>query len=201
MIRFSLFCAFAALLTACSPQTARSTPPTPLPPSATSIPHSTPTGTAVPATFTPTPSPTLEWWAVDFFPTQLPTPEWPVADPVATDGVSFSGPIAIGKGASSANLRLVISDDRSSITSVEVTLSNLKCGGMSADSMSSTSSGQFPITEGEFAIAASGIGEIQGRVTSPTEASGVIDLRWEVSILGQTLVCELGEWNWTANAQ
>lgn len=201
MIRFAWLCAFAALLCACSPQIARSTPPTPLPPSATSLPRSTPTSPAVPATFTPTASPTLEWWAADLFPTRLPTPEWPVADPVATDGVSFSGPIAIGKGASSANLRLVISADRSSITSVEVTLSNLQCGGMSADSMSSTSSGQFPITEGEFAITASGIGEIQGRVTSPTEATGVIDLRWEVSILGQTQVCELGEWDWTATAQ
>ena len=201
IIRVCWSCAFAALLFACSPQTARSTPSTPLPPLGTSISHSTPTGTSVPAAFTPTPSPTLEWWAADLFPTQPPTPEWRAADPVAADGVSFSGPIAIGKGASSANLRLAISDDRSSITSVEATLNNLDCGGMSAESMSTTSSGQFPITEGEFAVTASGIGEIQGQVTSPTEASGVIDLRWEVSILGQTLVCELGEWNWTATAQ
>ena len=186
MIRFSLVCAFAALLFACSPLTPRSTPPPSVPPSATSLPRSTPTGTPVPPTFTPTPSPTPEWWTADLF---------------DAAGASFSGPIAISEGASSAILRLAISEDGSSITSVEVTLSNVECDGMSAESMSTTSSGQFPITEGVFAVSASGLGEIQGRFTSPTEASGVIDLRWEVSVLGQTLVCELGEWDWTATGQ
>ena len=201
MIRFSLVCAFAALLSACSPLTPRSTPPTPFPPSATSLPRSTPTGTPVPPTFTPTPSPTPEWWVLDLFPTPLPTPEWWAADFFDAAVASFSGPIVISEGASSAILRLAISEDGSSITSVEVTLSNVECDGMSAESMSTTSSGQFPITEGEFEVSASGLGEIQGRFTSPTEASGVIDLRWEVSVLGQTLVCELGEWDWTATAQ
>ena len=190
MIRFSLVCAFTALLSACSALTPRSTPPTPFLPSATSLPRSTPTGTPVPPTITSTPSPTPEWWAADLFPTPWPTPEW-----------SFSGPIAISEGASSAILRLAISEDGSSITSVEVTLSNVECDGMSAESMSTASSGRFPITQGEFEVSASGLGEIQGRFTSPTEASGVIDLRWEVSVLGQTLVCELGEWDWTATAQ
>ena len=175
MIRFSLVCACTALLSACSALTPRSTPPTPFLPSATSLPRSTPTGTPVPPTITSTPSPTPEW--------------------------SFSGPIAISEGASSAILHFAVSEDGSSITSVGVTLSNVECDGMLAESMSTASSGRFPITEGEFEVSASGLGELQGRFTSPTEASGVIDLRWEGSVLGQTLVCELGEWDWTATAQ
>jgi len=120
---------------------------------------------------------------------------------VPAAGASFSGPIAISEGASSAILLFAVSEDGSSITSVGVTLSNVECDGMSAGSMSTMSSGQFPIAEGEFAGSASSVGEIQGRFTSPTEASGVIDLRLEVSVLGQTLVCELGEWDWTATGQ
>ena len=173
------------LLLGCSPQATLTQ--TPVPPTPTSIP---PTSEApMPIEVTPTPKP------VEVTPTPRPVPtlgEQPSA--------VFGGPIEISGKASSGAISFAVSEDRSSVTSVSVTLKDVKCDGMSAGSMETTTSGPFPVTDGKLAASPSNLGEITGQFTSSTEAVGTIHLRLEFSVLGQTTVCELGTWNWSAEA-
>ena len=114
--------------------------------------------------------------------------------------MTFSGPIAISGTASSGVISFVVSEDLSSITSVSVTLNDVKCGGFSASKMATSTSGQFLVTEGKIAAFPFQKGEIKGQFTSSTEAVGTIYLKLEFSILNQTTVCELGTWNWSIKA-
>lgn len=115
-------------------------------------------------------------------------------------GSTFSGPIDISGGASSGTFTFTVSDDGAAITFVGFSLTDVRCDGFSAGSWASQASGMpFPIRDGSINVSSSSIGEAEGRFTSPTEASGTIDLRPELSF-GQTTRCELGEWEWSAEA-
>jgi len=167
------------ILAAC---TQKSTPVVPVPVDAapTSKPiEPTPVPTAKPVEVTPTPS---QVSALGLQP-----------------GAAFSGPIKISGKASGGTISFTISEDGTSIT-LDITLSNLKCDGMTAGSMSTQASGPLSITDGSFSASFSNIGEVEGRFASPTEASGTINLSWKISILGQTTACELGTWDWSAEA-
>lgn len=173
------------LLFGCSPQATLTPTPVPLTPTL-----GPPTPVAPkPIVATPTPIPV----EVTPTPRQVPTLG---AQPSAV----FGGPIEISGKASSGAISFAVSEDRASITSVSVTLKDVKCDGMSAGSMETTTSGPFPVTDYKLAASASNLGEIKGQFTSSTEAVGTIHLRLEFSVLGQTTVCELGTWNWSAEA-
>ncbi len=119
-----------------------------------------------------------------------------------TPGATFSGPINIDtQYASSATLRFTVSEDGTSLTRVEVEFADLKCESLSAGSMMSAVSGEFPLEGGEIAAAPEGIGKLTGRFTSPTQASGTITLTLEQDIPGSTLICEPGTWEWSAEAR
>lgn len=113
-------------------------------------------------------------------------------------GVTLTGPIAITGKASGATITLQVSDDGTGIKSVGVTLQDLKCNGFSAGSMTKQVQGSFAISQGQIATSVSGIGEIRGRFTSSTEASGTVKLTLQIPMSGP---CELGEFAWSAKAQ
>jgi hypothetical protein len=132
------------------------------------------------------------------------TPKPPEATPTPVaiigpqPGAKLAGPIEISGKASSETIFLTISEDGASIASVSISLVDLKCDGFSADSMIQDLGGPFPLSEGNIAASLSGGGEIKGRLTSPTEASGTINLILETPFAG---TCDLGRWDWTAKAQ
>lgn len=115
-----------------------------------------------------------------------------------TPGATFSGPVDISGVASSGIIHLVISDGGAAITSVGVTLTDLKTETFSAGSMTKQISGAIPIVEGSFAGSLSGLGEIEGRFTSPTAASGTVRLK--VAIPLSEASADLGQFAWTAEA-
>jgi hypothetical protein len=82
-----------------------------------------------------------------------------------------------------------------------VILNDIKCGGFSASKISSSDSGQHPVTDGRIAAFPFQKGEIKGQFKSPTEAAGTIHVKLEFTILNQTTVCELGTWNWSTKAE
>jgi len=135
------------LLFGCNPQATLT--PTPVPPTPTSIPP-TPV-TPMPIEATPTPKP------VEVTPT-------PSQVPIlgSQPGATFSGPIEISGKASSGAISFAVSEDGASITSVSVTLKDVKCDGMSAGSMETTTSGPFPVTDGKIAAFPFNQGEIIG---------------------------------------
>ena len=113
--------------------------------------------------------------------TPTPTEEEKVT-PLA--GATFTGFVDISGKASSGIISLIVSEDSTSITSVGVTLTDLKCNGFSAGSMTKRTEGNFPITEGKIVASVSGIGEIKGHFTSPDNAIGTINLILVEDILG-----------------
>jgi hypothetical protein len=94
-------------------------------------------------------------------------------------------------------ITLIISEDGASIASVAIAMTDLNCDGLSAGSTTQQLGGPFPVTEGNIAASLSGGGEIKGRFTSPTEASGTINLILEIPFAG---TCDLGRWDWSAKA-
>jgi len=112
-------------------------------------------------------------------------------------GATLTGPIEISGKASSGTISLTISEDGASVTSVSITLNDLECDGFSAGSYSAERQGSFPVTGGAFSASLSDIGTIEGLFTSPTEASGTINLVLEIPYAG---TFELGTWNWSAKA-
>lgn len=113
-------------------------------------------------------------------------------------GATLTGAVVITGKASGATITLQVSDDGTAIKSVGVTLQDLKCNGFSAGSMSKQVQGSFAISKGQIAANVSGIGEITGSFTSPTEASGKVNLTLQIPMSGP---CELGEFTWSAKAQ
>ena len=119
--------------------------------------------------------------------------------PVAPQpGAVLTGPFEISDKASSGTISLTVSADGASITSVGITLNDLKCDGFSAGSLTKEGGGTFPVADGKIVASVSGIGKLDGRFTSPTEASGTIDLILEIPFGGGT--CKLGAQNWSAKA-
>lgn len=116
-------------------------------------------------------------------------------------GATFSGPIQIDADkAESAYLSFTISEDGTSITKVGVSFTNFKCEVMSAGSISMNSGGNFPITDG-LDLSPLNIGQIKGRFSSPTKASGTIDLKLKISTGFGSADCDMGTWEWTAEAK
>lgn len=182
-------------------------------PAATSVPEqSTATPTPEPPTATPTPEaptatrtpepPTATLTSVP--PTETPTPA--VVNPQL--GATFIGAMEVSEAGSSGTasggtVKLVISDDGSSITSAEIILTDLKCPSSSSGSTTLTvgdPAHSTLINEGKIEIVASGLGKqsIEGQFTSPTEANGTMTMTLEIPL---EKPCDLGTWNWTAKAQ
>lgn len=125
-----------------------------------------------------------------------PTPSSvPVLEP--QPGATLTGAIEISGKASSGTISLTISEDGASVTSVSVTLTDLKCNGFSSGSITKRVDTSLSTAEGIPAAYVDGIGEIEGQFTSPTEASGTIYLVLEIPFVG---TCKLGMWNWSAKA-
>jgi hypothetical protein len=108
-------------------------------------------------------------------------------------GVTFAGTIAMDT-AKSATLTLKIADNGQMIETVSLAFTEIKCGGFSAGSTSSTVSGEYSILQGKFTIDENGIGKIIGRFSSPTKADGSIHIL--LSGMGSPIDC--GTWNWSA---
>lgn len=116
-------------------------------------------------------------------------------------GAMFNGPIQIDADkAETAYLSFTISDDGTSITKVGISFTNFKCEVMSAGSMSMNSGGTFPISNG-LDLSPSNIGQIKGRFTSPTRASGTIDIKLKINTGFGSVECDMGTWEWTAEAK
>lgn len=117
-------------------------------------------------------------------------------------GASFSGPIAIDPAkAESARIFFTITEDGTSVTKVGVSFTNFKCDGMSAGEMTISNGGNTPITDG-LDLSFQNIGRIQGRFSSPTMASGKIELKLNISAgMGASISCDLGTFDWTAEAR
>jgi len=127
-----------------------------------------------------------------------PRPTATLAKPAAPrPGATFSGPIEISEKASSGTIKLTVSEDGASITSVDITLKDLKCNGFSAGSMAKQVRGPFAVIDGNLVASVSGMGEIRGRFASPTQASGTVNLTLEIPFAKP---CKLGEWRWSAKA-
>ena len=109
-------------------------------------------------------------------------------------GARFAGKIAMDT-AKTAQITFEISADGQSIVSLGFSGTEIKCGGFSAGSTSSNTSGQYPVMEGKIEIKSSGIGDITGRFTSPTKAEGSIHIMLG-SGMGSAIDC--GTWNWSA---
>lgn len=116
-------------------------------------------------------------------------------------GATFSGPIEIAAdNAESASLSFTISADGTAITKVSLFMTNFKCDGMSAGSMSLNNTGNFPISDG-LDLSPGSIGRITGKFNSPTKASGTIEIQLKISTGFGTTTCDMGKWNWTAEAK
>ena len=114
----------------------------------------------------------------------------PKAEP--KPGGQFTGDIDLGGKASRATITFTVADTGNWISSVGIELSDMKCNGGSAEQMSAWASVLGTIVDGAFTASPSGIGEVQGRFTSPTQASGTIHLKLKI--------CDLGTHNWSATA-
>ena len=108
---------------------------------------------------------------------------------------TLTGPIEISGKASSGTITLTVSEDGKSITFVTVLLKDLKCDGFSAGSSSTGVAVKFPVAGGNLNGSPPSLGKISGHFSSPTEASGKVDLKWD---MGGVAPCELGEWKWSA---
>jgi hypothetical protein len=152
---------------------------------------STPSGQVTP---TPTEQPTQT-------PTAQATPT-PAGEVIPKPGATLIGPIEISRNASSGIINFTVSENGDSLTSVSITLYDLECEGpmpFSVGSYTAESLGAFPVTNGAFTASISGTGEIEGQFTSPTEASGTINLI--VEIPSPTRTFEFGTFNWSAQAE
>ena len=120
------------------------------------------------------------------------------AKPMA--GATYSGTIAVAADkASSATLSFKASDDSTAITSISISMSNVKCKTMSAGSLSQTIQGNFNLDGSNINIQSDQLGEIKGKFTSETEASGTFNIVLKNKIMGATMLCELGTWDWKAS--
>ena len=108
---------------------------------------------------------------------------------------TLSGPIEISGKASSGTITLAVSEDGKSITFVTIALKDLKCDGSSAGSSSTGVAVTLHVAGGNLNGSLPSLGKISGRFSSPTEASGKVDLKWD---MGGAAPCELGEWKWSA---
>lgn len=157
----------------------------------------------------------------------LPAAQPPAATPTAfsLSAASFSGSIDIDPKASSGSISFAVTEDGSAITNVEITLTDLKCDGLTAGWVHELFSGlEIAIENGEFQsiIPAVGrevkmyklesspsafptvaslesAGQIDGRFHSATQASGTIKLAMWVVMTDRA--CEMGEFAWNAEAQ
>jgi hypothetical protein len=130
------------------------------------------------------------------------TPLPPTATPVPPavnpqPGVSLVGAILMDN-AKTTTISLKVSADGQNIESVGFATSELKCGGFSAGSISSSASGQYPILKGKITINSSGFGDITGRFTSPAKAEGSIHV---IMSGGPTGSVDCGTWDWSAASE
>jgi hypothetical protein len=129
-------------------------------------------------------------------PTGQATPT-PGGEVIPKPGATLIGPIEISQYASGGTINFTVSEDGGFVTSVSITLTHLDVDVFSADSYSTQSGGSFPITGGAFSASITDTGTIEGQFTSPTEASGTINLKLKITYAG---TFELGTWNWSAKA-
>ncbi len=140
-------------------------------------------------------------------------------------GATFNGWIETGDKASSGGISFTISSDGASIIDLDLTLSEVRCDGLSMGRvhefvggvLASTADGSFaaaipamgrevdnyelnaiPSDFPEFA-SLDDIGQIGGKFSSPTEASGKINIY--VWVLMTDHACELGDFSWRAQAR
>ncbi len=192
------------LLTGCGEALAEPTiAPTPVPP--TTEPTATPTPTSEPPIATQTPE----------HPTATPTPTHPPETPTPAfvkpqPGVTLTGEIKVSNTADSATIDLMISEDGTSLTQVDVTIINvsIECsdvfagvkreGSIKADSQEISFMYSIPITEGIFETTLSYDGKLQGKFTSPTKAFGWINI---IESTPSGALCDYGEWYWIAQTE
>jgi hypothetical protein len=161
-------------------------------PAAASTPESAAaTSPPEPPAATPTPVP----------PTETPTPSFANPQP----GATFTGDIKSSETKDKGTINLIVSEDGTSITQVDVTVMDYspECSGGSisgTDIQTLFFYGPFPITESNIEASISKDGKLKGKFTSPTEASGTIDLVTEFSVLGSSMTCDFGTWEWGAKA-
>ena len=111
---------------------------------------------------------------------------------------AFSGPVEITAHASSATIDLVVSPDGASVTFVNITVNDLKTEALAIGTCTTGKSVDLPIHDGRFGGSVKGLGEIEGRFASATEAAGTVDLAVDIPFGGGTV--DLGESSWSAVA-
>jgi hypothetical protein len=125
-------------------------------------------------------------------------------------GVTLSGEIEASDIADSATINLKVSEDGTSITQVDVAITNVsvECssdaasGSIESDSSEMSFMGPYPITEGAVDASLSNDGKLQGMFTSPTEANGTINIiSKQPDGAGGSMLCNFGTWEWSATAK
>lgn len=138
------------------------------------------------------------------------TTEEEKAQPIAS--ATFKGEIDISEkvavGLTDMLISFIISEDSSSITSVTLTITfkEFKCENtiMSGTVASTLEPVQpYPITNGNFAISLFYRREMKGKFISSTKATGTIDVIYVFKQTGglPDITCDLGTFNWSANAE
>lgn len=165
------------------PPTSTPVPPTPAPPTSTT--------TSTPAPPTPTPLPPTE------------TPTLPAVQP--QPGSVLAGNIGLNKTDNDATIEFKISEDGTHIIHLFVSIiGSLECPGVSMGEGAQVGQGlrgPFLISEGTIDTDLPSGGAFKGRFTSPTEASGTIEIQGVPLLKGIAECLELGELNWTAEAE
>ncbi len=120
-------------------------------------------------------------------------------------GSSFTGNLEGENETGSGTISFDISVDGTAINNLNITLndSSANCGGASTGTLGFGQlalpfTGPYLIKEGSFSIEISKTGGLNGKFTSPTEASGSINLILDVTLFGNSQTCDFGTWNWSA---
>lgn len=124
--------------------------------------------------------------------TLLPAPEQPAGP---EPGIRLTGPIELGDRAKQALITINISPDGKSVSGWGVYFEELECETFTTGTLAMQQHSPQIITEMAFEDQTSNIGDLVGRITSPTTASGTIHLKFDLGF-GGTIEC--GIWNWSA---
>ena len=133
-------------------------------------------------------------------PTETPLPPTDTPAPVKPQpGAELIGPIEMGDKAKMALINLTVSADGSEIASWIVSLEGMQCETTAPDMIVAQQDTPTAIDEGGFEDLKSNIGDLSGKFSSPTEASGTIHLRIDLGLGGEPIEC--GTWEWSATGK
>lgn len=118
-------------------------------------------------------------------------------------GITLSGEIKSIDAEGRGTINVVVSTDGSSITQLDVTVTDYvdKKSSITSGTIQLFFYGPYPIKEGIIDSVLRKNKELKGKFTSPTAANGTIDISTEFTVLENTTTIDFGKWAWSAKAQ